>query len=69
MRTVLSDEPLARALPSAEKLTEWTAEAWPSRVRRSFPEAGSQMRTVLSNEPLARALLSAEKLTLITEWT
>src|SRR5262245_49672223 len=55
---VLSQLPLARALPSLRHTNELTIPEWPSSVRSSRPVTASQSLIVLSFPPLARVLPS-----------
>ena len=63
-RAVVSDDPLARRIPSGEKVTVAIAPSWASSRSISVLVAKSQTRTVASEDPVASFVPSGEKATL-----
>ena len=62
-RTLLSQLPLTRRVPSGEKATDATLSPCPSYLEISLPEVASHTRTLLSPLPLTRRVPSGEKAT------
>lgn len=66
IRTISSEHPVTRRVPSGEKATEEAYRLCSSRERSSRPDSVSQIRTVSLGEPLAMRLPSGEKATEVT---